>query len=100
MVKDEQHFAILLSPERQHGGAMWKKYLARNEPMPIAVVIGADPHSHIAAMSPIEHGICEGEIAGALQGQGIREGLAEVSQYRFFHPPRGDGSYLPPLLYH
>ena len=79
MVKDEQHFAILLSPERQHGGAMWKKYLARNEPMPIAVVIGADPHSHIAAMSPIEHGICEGEIAGALQGQGIRVVRCETS---------------------
>ena len=71
MVKDEQHFTILLAPARQHGGAILKKYEERGEPMPIALVIGADPHSHIAAMTPIDHGVCEAEIAGALRGEGI-----------------------------
>lgn len=71
MVKDGRHFTILLAPTRQHGGYMLKKYEERGKPMPIALVIGADPHSHIAAMTPIDHGVCEAEIAGALRGKGI-----------------------------
>jgi 4-hydroxy-3-polyprenylbenzoate decarboxylase len=71
MLKDERSFSILLAPTRQHGGGMFKKYEERGEPMPIALVIGADPHSHIAAMSPIAHGICEAEVAGALRGDGV-----------------------------
>jgi len=71
MVSDEQHFTVLLASTRQHGGAMLKKYEERGKPMPIALVIGADPHSHIAAMTPIDHGVCEAEIAGALQGKSI-----------------------------
>jgi len=72
MLKDEQHFTVLFSTLRQHGGAMFRKYEERGQPMPIALVIGADPHCHLAAMSPIDYGTCEAEIAGALRGEGIR----------------------------
>lgn len=71
MLIDEHTFSILLAPQRQHGGGMFKKYEERGEPMPLTLVIGADPHSHIAAMSPIEYGICEAEVAGALRGEGV-----------------------------
>lgn len=71
MVSDDQHFTVLLSPTRQHGGAMLKKYEERGKPMPIALVIGADPQCHIAAMTPIDHGVCEAEIAGALRGSAV-----------------------------
>lgn len=71
MLKDEQHFTVLFSQSRQHGGAMLKKYEERGQPMPVTLVIGADPQAHMAAMAPIAHGVNELEIAGALRGSGI-----------------------------
>jgi len=71
MIKDEHHFAILLQPLRQHGGEILQKYQQRGQTMKFALAIGADPHTHLAAMSPIDPGTCEAEIAGALRGESI-----------------------------
>ncbi|MGH7906331.1 MAG: UbiD family decarboxylase, partial [Candidatus Binataceae bacterium] len=79
MAKDEQHFAILLLPADQHGGGILKKYEARNQPMPIALVIGADPLSHLASRAPLPHGSSEADIAGGLRGEGVPVVKCETS---------------------
>lgn len=65
--KDPQHFNILLLPSEQHGGGMFRKYEAAGKPMPIALVIGADPSVHLAGMTPLGYGECEADAAGGLR---------------------------------
>ncbi len=71
MLKDAGHFTVLLLSEDQHGGRIFKKYQAEGRPMPIALVIGAEPSCHMAATSSIPVGVSEAEVAGALMGQGV-----------------------------
>jgi phenylphosphate carboxylase alpha subunit len=72
MQKDKNHFGILLMPSDQHGGAILKKYEAMNKPMPIAIVIGADPVCHLTAVTSVEHGVSEAEVAGGLRGEPVQ----------------------------
>ncbi len=55
---------------RHRGGAQqfarWKK--ARSEPMPVAAVIGADPGTIIAAVTPVPDALSEYQFAGLLRG--------------------------------
>ena len=78
-LKGEDTFAILLQPERQHGGAMFRKYERSGRPMQIAMVIGADPASHLGCIAPLDHGMSEVDAAGALRGQGIKMVRCETS---------------------
>jgi 4-hydroxy-3-polyprenylbenzoate decarboxylase len=48
-----------------------KSYLPQNKPMPVAVVLGADPVSHIVATAPFKPGENEAEISGGMSGQPI-----------------------------
>jgi 4-hydroxy-3-polyprenylbenzoate decarboxylase len=68
MVRDEKSFAILLFPGSQHGGSIFSKYEARGKPMPIALVIGADPLSQLAAITSCPTGVSEAGVAGGLMG--------------------------------
>ncbi|RMG56493.1 MAG: UbiD family decarboxylase [Acidobacteria bacterium] len=79
MVKDEQSFAVLLIPAEQHGGGILRKYQAMGKPMPIALVIGADPLSHLGAIAPLDHGMSEVAAAGGLRGEGVRLVRCETS---------------------
>jgi 4-hydroxy-3-polyprenylbenzoate decarboxylase len=79
MMVDERRFAVLFMPRRQHGGAIFKKYEDAGRPMPIALVIGAEPACHLAATTPIEYGVSEAEAAGALRGEGIPVVQCETS---------------------
>ncbi|MBF6567591.1 MAG: UbiD family decarboxylase [Candidatus Binataceae bacterium] len=71
MVKDGNHFAILLMPAAQHGGAILRKYEAMGKPMPIAIMIGANPACHLAAVTAMDHGVAEVSAAGGLMGSPI-----------------------------
>ncbi len=71
MVKDNDHFTILLQPAAQHGGAILQKYEAIGKPMPIALVVGADPASHLASIASLEYGVSEAEAAGGLRGSAV-----------------------------
>jgi len=55
---------------RHRGGAQqfarWKK--ERNEPMPLAAVIGADPGTILAAVTPVPDTLSEYQFAGLLRG--------------------------------
>jgi phenylphosphate carboxylase alpha subunit len=69
MVKDERSFAILLFPGAQHGGSIFRKYEMRGQPMPVALVVGADPVCQLAAITPMAHGVSEAGAAGGLMGE-------------------------------
>ncbi|MGH7905528.1 MAG: UbiD family decarboxylase [Candidatus Binataceae bacterium] len=78
MLKDEKHFVSLLMPSG-HGGQALLKYEAKGKPMPIALVIGADPVSHLVAGSSFERGVSEASAAGALRGEPVRVVKCETS---------------------
>jgi 2,5-furandicarboxylate decarboxylase 1 len=61
---------FLLCP--RHAQRIYKMYQARNEPMPVAVVIGAHPALYYAAGFTSAYGLDELEVAGALIGDPIR----------------------------
>jgi 4-hydroxy-3-polyprenylbenzoate decarboxylase len=47
------------------------RYLPNNQPMPIAVVLGADPISHIMATAPLRPGENEAEYVGGIRGEPV-----------------------------
>ena len=48
-----------------------EKYLPKNQPMPVALVLGADPISHIMATAPLRPGENEAEHAGGIRGEPV-----------------------------
>lgn len=55
-----------------HMGTMLReKFLPKNKPMPVAIVIGADESSHLAATSTTRIGRDEASLAGGLAGRSI-----------------------------
>ena len=58
---------------RHRGGArQFARWRAeRDEPMPAAVVIGADPATLIAAVTPVPETLSEYQFAGLLRGKGV-----------------------------
>jgi 4-hydroxy-3-polyprenylbenzoate decarboxylase len=58
---------------RHRGGAQqlarWKKL--RDDPMPVAAVIGADPGTILAAVTPVPDTLSEYQFAGLLRGQKV-----------------------------
>lgn len=79
MVKDEMSFTILLFPRSQHGGSIFAKYQAMQKPMPVALIIGADPLSQLAAITPLGHGISEARAAAGLMGREVALVKCETS---------------------
>lgn len=71
MLTDSKHFVILLKTTLQHGGAMLKRHEALSKPMRFALVIGADPVSHILASTPVDHNVNEVDLVGALRGAAL-----------------------------
>ena len=60
---------FLLIKGGQHWGAHFVKWAARDEPMPVACVIGWDPIMPFLAGSPIPAGVCEWDVMGAYRGE-------------------------------
>jgi 4-hydroxy-3-polyprenylbenzoate decarboxylase len=58
---------------------MRKSYLPFNKPMPIALVIGADPLSHIVATAPLRTFETESEHVGGLRGEPVELVKCETS---------------------
>jgi UbiD family decarboxylase len=50
----------------------WKKYKARGEKIPVAVVLGGPPAVAFAAVQKVPHGVDETTVAGGLVGSPIR----------------------------
>ncbi|MBP7529760.1 MAG: UbiD family decarboxylase [Syntrophorhabdaceae bacterium] len=58
---------------------MKKSYLPYNKPMPVAIVLGADPLSHIIATAGIKPYENEAEYVGGLRGQAVELVQCETS---------------------
>jgi 4-hydroxy-3-polyprenylbenzoate decarboxylase len=56
-----------------------EKYLPKNQPMPIAVVLGADPISHVMATAPLRPGENEAEHSGGMRGEPVELVPCETS---------------------
>jgi 4-hydroxy-3-polyprenylbenzoate decarboxylase len=70
MVASKKKMGMLLVPS-QHWGAHFQKYRERQQPMPIAIVIGMEPLFRFVAATPVAHvgyPYGEYEIVGALRG--------------------------------
>jgi UbiD family decarboxylase len=68
MVHDEKTVGFYISPGK-HGRVHRDKYMARNQPMPAAIVLGGDPLLFLMASNEAPYGISEYEVAGALRGK-------------------------------
>jgi UbiD family decarboxylase len=67
MVKDRNHLAINLTPGR-HGHLNYSTWAGRGRPAPFAIVVGAEPVVHLAAIANVPYGTDELTIAGGLKG--------------------------------
>jgi UbiD family decarboxylase len=70
MIHDAKSVGFYISPGK-HGRIQRDKYQARNEPMPLAIVVGCDPMSFLMASSEVPYGICEYEIIGGIRGKPV-----------------------------
>src|SRR3990172_1479742 len=68
MVQDEKSVGFYISPGK-HGRVHRDKYIARQQPMPAAIVVGGDPLLFLLSCSEIPYGLCEYDIAGGLRGK-------------------------------
>ena len=68
MIHDRNHVGFYISPGK-HGRMHRDKWFERNEPCPVAVVIGGDPLLLIASTLEIPYGVNEYEWAGMLRGR-------------------------------
>ena len=71
MIHDRNTLGFYMSPGK-HGRIHRDKYQARNEPMPVAIVIGGDPLTFLVACSEMPYGVCEFDIAGGLRGKPVK----------------------------
>ncbi len=71
MIHDKNHVSFYVAPGH-HGQIMRDQYLSRNEPCPVAVVIGDDPLLFVATTQPVPYGICEYDWAGGIRGRPYR----------------------------
>ncbi len=70
MVKDRNHLAINLTPGR-HGHTNYATWARRGLPAPFAIVVGAEPVVHLAAIANVPYGTDELTIAGGLKGEPV-----------------------------
>ena len=68
MIHDEKSVGSYISPGK-HGRVHRDTYMARNQPMPVAIVVGGDPLLYLMACNEVPYGISEYEFAGALRGK-------------------------------
>ena len=71
MIHDAQHLVGWPFPPSHAGTILQEKFVPQNKPMPIAIVMGADQASHLAATSTTRIGRDEASLAGGLAGRPI-----------------------------
>ena len=70
MVHDEKTVGFYISPGK-HGRIHRQKFMEKGEPMPVCVVIGADPLTFLMSSTEIDYGVCEYDIVGAYRGKAV-----------------------------
>jgi 4-hydroxy-3-polyprenylbenzoate decarboxylase len=97
MVYDSLHLTGFPRPTSHLGMVFQEHYLPSGRPMPIALVIGADPLSHLAAAATYRIGGDETSLAGGLRGKPVE--LVRCQTSDLFVPARAEivieGEVLP-----
>ncbi|HUN63398.1 MAG TPA: UbiD family decarboxylase [Candidatus Sulfotelmatobacter sp.] len=70
-IHDDKSIGLSFASKTQHGAMHYAKYAKRQQPMPVAAVIGAPPVVSFAAAAKTAYGVDEMDIAGGLAGSGI-----------------------------
>lgn len=68
MIQDRKSLGMLLIPT-QHWGIHARKYADMGKSMPVAITIGSDPVLPFVAQAPFGMGVCEYDMAGAINEQ-------------------------------
>lgn len=71
MIHDEKRLGFYISPGK-HGRIHRDKTLSSQKPMPVCVVLGADPLIFLLACTEMPYGVCEFDIAGAYRGRPVQ----------------------------
>lgn len=82
MIHDKNSVGFYISPGK-HGRIHRDKYIARNEPMPVVVVLGGDPLTFYMACTEIPYGVCEFDLAGGLRNKPINVVKGKVTGLPF-----------------
>jgi len=64
----------------QHEGMIFSKYMKRNEPSPISVIIGADPLFYLSSLLPADPQVDEMDMWGGFTGQPLEVVKSETSE--------------------
>jgi 2,5-furandicarboxylate decarboxylase 1 len=67
-IHDSKHAGLYFAGRMQHGAIHFKKWTNRQQPMPVAAVVGAAPAVIFASAAKLPYGVDELTIAGALTG--------------------------------
>src|SRR5262245_10641179 len=67
MIHDATSLGFYISPGK-HGRIHRDKYMARREPMPVAIVAGGDPLTFMMACNEMPYGVSEYEFVGGVRG--------------------------------
>jgi len=70
-IKGKSQTGVLWDMPSQHGALHYAKWEERNEPMPMAVVVGADPTVILSSVSKVPVGVDELAVAGGLRRKAI-----------------------------
>ncbi|MCC7086221.1 MAG: UbiD family decarboxylase [Pirellulales bacterium] len=65
MVHDERSVGIYITPGK-HGRIHLEKWMARGEPMPIAIVLGGNPMQFLLTGADLPYGVSEYDVLGGL----------------------------------
>ncbi len=71
MARTENLANLSMTPGQQHIGYIYSKYVQRDEPMPVAVIVGMDPVVMFVAGAQYPAGLDEWDAAGAMRGKPI-----------------------------
>lgn len=80
MIYDSNHLTGFPRPTSHLGKVFQDHYVPKKQPMPIAIVIGADPLSHFAASATYRIGGEEASLAGGLRGSPVEIIRCETSE--------------------
>ncbi len=69
MIHDRNTMGGIIAPSQHIGMMYFQKYEARNQPMPFAAVIGAEPVTPIMAASYVPAGVDEADVIGGIRGE-------------------------------
>ncbi len=65
---DRNILALEMAPTH-HGALHWKTWQEKNEPMPLAIVVGAPPSVAYASVASLPYGTDELDVAGGIAGE-------------------------------